>query len=232
MKLGIFGDSYAAGGKECWPQYLSQNLNIDYDNHSRAGTSTFYSYKKFFEKHEQYTHIVFTYSDPNRIHSLPKMYEGLHYVKPQDTDENFKVIKGVVLTYFRYLQDNLLDSIIQQKIYDDIQDICQQKNIKLVNILPFEPCRFDNIEFTKRKNTFSNLLGLDKISWKELTTARPEDYDSYNYGIPDSRECHLTPENNKILATLVADCFDQNQDRVLQPNEFNLSRKYLKKFFP
>ena len=232
MKLGIFGDSYADGDTECWPQYLSQNLNIDYNNHARSGTSTFYSYKNFLENYKQYTHIVFTYSYPTRIHSLPEKYEGLNFVKPHDTHENFMRIKGVVFIYFRFLQNDLLDSIIQQKIYDDVQDICQQNDIKLVNIIPFEPCRFDNIKFTKRKNTFSNLLGLDKISWEELMTARPEDYDSYNYGIPDSRECHLTPENNKILATLIADCFEQNQDRVLQPNEFNLSRKYLKKFFP
>ena len=73
LKLGVFGDSFAQpsikyGG---WPNDLSQMVNLPLDNFANAGTSLWYSYKLFLENYKNYSHIVFTYTNPHRWASLP-----------------------------------------------------------------------------------------------------------------------------------------------------------------
>jgi hypothetical protein len=88
-------------------------------------------------------------------------------------------------------------------MFDDVNQICKDKNIKLVNILPFIDNAGNELDFSNRHSDC--LYNLFKVTEKEM--------DMGGYG--DVRSTHLTDENNRILADIILDRFAEGKNVLM-----------------
>jgi hypothetical protein len=224
MKLGIFGDSFAdynnmystAKENESWINYLATSTNSEFECFGHGGTSIWYSFEKFKQHYKKFTHIVFCQTFPHRIHHLPEELTGFHHVKdtrPLDFMKSREktIMKSIVYVYYEKLFNKDLDIFLAQQIFDQVNFLCKQENIKIVTLLPFEDLRYqDSYIINVDKREGDCLLGLQHISVDEaLVASKPN---SLTAG--DSRYCHLSKENNQILASIIEEGFNLDKKRV------------------
>lgn len=230
MKLGIFGDSYAAGdvfhNGVSWPRILAEKYNCPYNVFARGGTSLFYSYTNFINGYKNFSHIVFVYTDYMRVQTMPGHLEQFANVQVPDL-ENLRVhfhnkidkTHQEELFYIakarQYTDDINFSRFIYQTIFDNVNQICKDNDIKLVNIHPFE--KEDNEVISLEKNNGSCLLNLHMVSAKEVSNTPIEwsrastlKHPSFKILLEevDVRPNHLNTHNNRALADVVSSSFD------------------------
>jgi hypothetical protein len=228
MKIGVFGDSFADrfmyrvnGGiaDESWLQYL-EDQGHHVEGYGLSGTSTWYSFEKFLVLHEYMDAIVFVYSHYGRIHSMPKQYipfaSFTHRVEElaelrrfkarasEDRENIMTIVKAANLT-----SNSTFDLFVQHKIFEEVNKLCREKNIKLVNILPFED--EDSIKDFELKSAHGDCLyDLIPVVDKEMEIQNGT----------DPRQCHLSLENNTILGKVIVESLNSNS-----PTNINLSKE-------
>jgi hypothetical protein len=236
MKIGIFGDSFASEGHmpvitpgknpqistyidESWMNFIRKR-NYEIISYGVPGTSSFYSFKKFMNHYKEYTHIVFLWSAFERIPNMPELYknfsscynvnhlENFKHILGRYTDKQIEEIKTIINAHSLTL-DHFFTSWMHQKMFDDVNILCKQSNIKIINIFSFLSEKYDyNMDFSKQAGDV--WCGLFKISRKEQSIFG---FNSMSLGF-DSRACHLSKENNKVLASLILDKFLKNDSNV------------------
>lgn len=84
MKIGVFGDSFAApmhpsskGFDFLWCNTLANKLNGSIDNFAQTGSSVFYSYQKFVSNYNNYDLCIFIVTEPNRYFKKFKFSNGV-----------------------------------------------------------------------------------------------------------------------------------------------------------
>jgi hypothetical protein len=227
--IGVFGDSFATSnvGPEVqgtpWPTTLAKNLNRTLECHAHPGTSIWWSYVKFLEHHEKYDTIIFTYSQHNRWHHLseecltmyhltvPKHYNSV----PESTPEREKIAK-ILYDAYRYVSSEQLDLFIYQNVFDSVNKICKEKNIRLINVMPFEHGENGKmfIDCSNRAGlVIYNFDGLTKLERSRLTEKQDEDlWNMINSS--DRRPCHISSYHNDLVASVIAD-FINNDDLIM-----------------
>jgi len=163
--------------------------------------------------------VVFVYTMPHRIHSLPDYLERYAFMLFDDNPQKAFLPKSdmeemkTVWDALRYTQDLDLDTYLSQKIFDDVNRICKENNIKLVNILPFEGVEDSNISKPIQLTNIhgSCITGLVHVSTNE--TARPLPNE------PDPRPCHLSEQNNKILYNMINELIDSDEIKIINAKE-------------
>lgn len=230
MKIGVFGDSFAdrfmpqtlkkqGCVDESWMQYLEDQGHY-VDGYGLSSTSTWYSFEKFLILHEYMDAIVFVYSHHSRIPSIPKPYEVFatfaerpiedlteHYLytnlSSEEQEKIMTIVKGANLT-----SNENLNWFVQHNIFEEVNKLCREKNIKLVNILPFESK--DSIKTYNLKAAHGDCLyDLLPVVYKEM-----------NVPCGDARSCHLSLENNTILGKVINESLDSSS-----PTTINLSKE-------
>ncbi len=205
MKVGIFGDSYAArsdwANGFCWAEFLERRYNIDVTNFGVSGSSLWYSYKKFTEEHEKFDKIVFLATGFNRTYiPLPDKYtddrfrhvtgdlEGFKYIIKDLRDPYLNNVYKAIELYYAYLIDRKKDYAMHNLMLDDIRR--KRPDALLI------PCFSGNIP------------GVDY----SLTEIHEIDIKYYNLGQEafrmDRRHCHMNQENNFVMATLIKKWLD------------------------
>lgn len=220
MSIGVFGDSYADSQpniKKSWMHHLANKRNDVYQTYAVSGSSIWYSFELFKKHYRKYSTIVFVYSYPHRIHHLPKEYIGCNYLEPEIVpfflSNNKTNINKIVKTYWKTFQNDDLDLLIYQKIFDDVNTICYNEGKKIINVLPFEDVsdgRMVNFSYS-RGNCFT---GLQYISSHD-TVLKGKKYEF------DKRCCHMTDYNNQVFGRLIAKHIDKD-DAVITINSNNL----------
>ena len=213
MKIGVFGDSFATETRsslyrletnESWVRNIRQRGH-DIRTFGEGATSTYYSYTKFIEHYKDFDHIIFCYSSSQRIHNLPHQYRQLSNFIFQEQNLHFSSVFNLlsheqqeqvrkILEVAKFLQDDDYDTFVIQSIFDNVNRLCKNNKIKLVNILPFVNEQQDsqyNIDFNNRSGDC--LYNLLSVSAKELP----------NLKAGDPRQNHLSLENNTVLATII-----------------------------
>lgn len=209
MNIGIYGDSYAAchklGNGVPWFTMLTKNFNIEATSYGVAGSSLYYSYKKFIETHHKYKKIVFLTTGPYRVNlPIPQEYiqrdARLEHV---NQFENFEsIVKSnhnsipylrnlvtAVKNYFTYIIDYKKEELFHRMLIKEIKEIRPDALII--------PCFY--------------ISGAEKWPWKEtLGDVTKIDFNFYNltteYGEnKDKRHCHLNQENNFIFSQMIAE---------------------------
>jgi hypothetical protein len=220
MKIGVFGDSFATETRndqykletnESWVNTIRQHGH-DITTFGEGATSTYYSYTKFLEHYKDFDYIIFCYSSSQRIHNLPHEYRHLsnfmyqeQHLQFSDNFNNLSHDKQAqvrrILEVTRFLQDDDFDKFVVQGVFDNVNKLCCERNIKLVNILPFVNKHIDNqyyVDFNNRSgDCFYNLL---RVSVKELPDLREV----------DPRYNHLSLENNMVLATIILESLNNS----------------------
>lgn len=196
-KIAIFGDSFAKhimpdNPTPSWAQILAQDYKID--NFGEMGSSLFYSIELFLKNQHLYEKVIFCITSPGRL-TLPERSwikdpynaQVVKSVTALSADQNRKNrechsqsrrIYQVAFDYFIILQHNQFDHYVHDLMVSDIK--------------------------SKRPDALflESLLELNEIFEKENKhyNLSREDLNTRYY---DRRNCHLTRENNIILADKV-----------------------------
>lgn len=222
LHIGVFGDSYADRVldpiqvqfkvDESWMAHINSKGH-KVSSYGLSGTASWYSYQCFKKYYKQFDHIVFCWSFPHRMQTIPHKYAMLASIGDVEqfyANGNYKNYTGeeqaeivqMILGY-KYLRDHDFNFWAQQKMFDDVNDMCRENNIKLVNILPFVTRTDLEINFSKRAGDC--LFRLFEVSFKEL--------DSGN--VSDCRSTHLSKENNAILAEIILRRFSEGKNLIV-----------------
>lgn len=209
MKIGVFGDSFADRSPynpespftedESWMNCI-ESAGHKITTYGKTGTSTFWSFRQFLAHHEQFDHIIFCYSSLHRIHHLPEGLEDLSFLTSPDDLYAYRRNKGLsqqqelemvrILTGYVPNLDPAFDIFVKQHVFNDINNLCRDKGIKLVNLLTFDDRKDKNYNIHLDLRAGDVLYNLFTVSKNELPTM----------GIVDNRWCHLSKEFNSILA--------------------------------
>lgn len=204
MRIGIFGDSYAAyygvyTENKPWPILLNELIGDGKAGQwARGGTSHWYSYQQFLKRHKSYDCIVFCHTNSMRWPVTPPKMEhhawDIGFIKNSPMDPYNNVRKDI-------LSEELLN-YISLNIFKDVNRICQESNKYLVNIFSFP------LDYNIPKTSYPALLKLNQVSIAEHIFykgkyQRTGDVNTVRGG--DLRDCHLNTLNNKRLADIVCD---------------------------
>lgn len=229
--LSIFGDSYACGSLHegnPWPYLLAGKLNIDWELNAYPGTSTWWAYVKFMERYEKCNTIVFSYSQHNRWHHLSEECSMMHHltikqpdiIVPNSTPEREKIAR-ILYDAYRYVSSEQLDVFIYQSIFDSVNKICRDNNIKLVNIMPFESDKTEKmtIDCSNRSGpVLYNLDGLTTLERSRLTKKQDQAFwDMICSG--DKRPCHMNSHHNDLVANLVYELLQRDDCPIIDASK-------------
>lgn len=219
LRVGVFGDSFAdramnpiymyEGRKdESWIQVL-EDSGCNIESYGMGGTSTWFSYEKFLQMHKYFNAIIFVVSHFGRISCMPE--EFARYSTCHDPSTLYKSSTFLSLDHEKQnqvldlvkaanmMKNHTFDKFVVKHIYDDVNNICREKNIKLITLLPFETR--NSIEKYNTRNLHGDcLFNLIPTVYKELDVTHS-----------DSRYCHLSEENNKILGNLMFESLNSNK---------------------
>lgn len=217
MKLGIFGDSFADincislkyhdENSKPWPKTLSMLMGADANFFGISGTSLWYSYKLFTREYKNFDYIVFTYTNHNRWNSINDdlntlshiiSKEQIEWVKQNNTDKNYIDSAKKLVDVHPILFSEEFNIFVYQTIFDNVNKICKENNIKLVNLMPFETSKKFTIDISSRHGPC--VCNLKKLSENEKI------YQEFGGG--DIRYCHLNPTNNNLVAKTIYDLWN------------------------
>ncbi len=229
-KLGIFGDSFAdinpkdridiPAGRMPWPIALKMLLGKKTLYAGNAATSSWFSYKNFLNAYKTIDTAVFCYSNNHRWHNInpdsgiAPIYniispDQLSFVHP-----DFKSIAKKLVDVHPYLFDPQLDLFISQHIFNSVNDICREQNIKLVNILSFEEVQGEPLTIDISNNAGTVLTNLSDISGNEdkhfIANSKELELYKEDLFVFDKRFCHLNPHNNTVLSHIIRDCLEND----------------------
>jgi len=224
MKIGVFGDSFADRNPynpespfqedESWIKAM-EDAGHKIVSYGKTGTSTYWSFKQFMAHHEQFDHIIFCYSSLHRIHHLPDGLEGLSFLTTPDELYSTRRYKGItkqeelemvrILTGYVPNLDYNFDMFVRQSIFNEVNNVCRNKEIKLVNLLTFDDRKDKNLTTNLNARAGDCLYNLYGVSHKELPSM-------HNI---DNRWCHLSKENNEILSLLLFEALQSNDRNII-----------------
>jgi hypothetical protein len=235
MKVGIYGDSYADPVKNnntpSWIDILMQRYSRSF-SHGYASTNLFYSFREFNKYHKNYDKNIVLVTDPFRIWAdrfdvsppsfqfmsgISNTEDKIEWMKKHCKNEdqqrrNIKILESA-LVYYAYIQNSNEELLKQQLIIDKILSL----NPDTLVI----PCFSVSIPGVN--------IGLENIFRKE-NEAWGIDFTKDKF--KDARNCHMTAENNVILANKIIEHlegrtqFDLNIDDFVTPANKEFYIKY------
>ena len=109
---------------------------------------------------------------------------------------------------------------VSQKVFDEVNDICQKNNINLITNLLFQRSInwYDNIDFSSHIGYC--FIGLAEVANKEVAHGDDHLLLQLVTGTGELRQCHMSAENNKIFANLMLKSLNDNQKKVVDLEKF------------
>ena len=172
-----------------WPRYL------DADIYSYSGSDIYYSYNQFLNNHSKYEKCIFVITGTLRYSS--NINGWMHSASIEDAVEGAKFATNkVVRNYYTTLSE-----FFQNIYYKDINRI-ESINTAMIDSIKLR--RPDTL-FINAFPDLKNVYDLELNSWN-MTHEESQDYTKYF----DLRHCHMTNENNKILAEYIKENLNQS----------------------
>ena len=196
MKIGIFGDSFAIlklNPTPTWVEILSEKYDIT--NYAFTGSNLYYSVSEIKKHHENYDKIILVVTEPSRIKvakwvpiDIGKQFiiKGIdkNFLDKDNLTKYEKLVWEASNQYFTYLQDTEYDRYIQGLMLNDL--------IKLRSDIILIPA-FLNSWYNVNGASMANIFHKENTAWGLDAISIVEQYN-------DSRNCHMTAENNSIFA--------------------------------
>lgn len=207
MRLGVYGDSYADDSHEIgWPTYISEGFESA-KLRGVCGSSTPIAFLKFLEDYESLTHVVFSYTCTYRMPYLPEPCENMAWQITGEIDHHDKfwqpLMKAAQKSYNDMFYNKKLNEFLCNAIFREVNEICERRGIRLVNIIPFDGYGVGHDEYDMKYAKFPIIKKFDLLSAMESG-----DKDLYGNRLSANnvickRPCHLNTPNNKIIADLI-----------------------------
>jgi hypothetical protein len=202
--------------------HLSNLLNSNVISFAESATGLWWSYEKFLKNYKKCSNVVFCYTHHTRWNTIqnpinPNKVLGLsHVTSKQDllhVSDDYKHIAELLLNVRPYIFNESFNIFVFQNIFDSVNKICRENNIKLVNLLPFQSIDDAPLTIDITNSYGSCLCNLIEVSTKELyynDNAVTKQVQTWNESNPDMRFCHINPHNNNILAVLIKEALENH----------------------
>ena len=191
-KIAVYGDSFAVHNKDLkwqsWLSYLEKEYDIDF--YGADASNLFYSYKNFMENYKKYNKNIFIFTSTDRVSTSRHHFGGLVSQKywlnndrPDYTDNDKRDARRI----YSYMSSVLTDDFVKEQ-YDTYHILMTERilntntNVLLIPAFPQPGNNFKNYK------TLIDIYGMENRFWKRTRNFH------------DLRQCHLTEENNKVLA--------------------------------
>jgi len=197
QKLAIFGDSYARKdgtdiSEKSWHEFIE---GYDVTNYGEPGTDLWFSYSLFLKHHKNFEKIIFLVTAPHRItlsSEKCKIYPNQNYTTASIKLES---ATGVAHEQYKALVD----------YYELIHNKDKEEYVYSILVDNINKIRPDVVVYPCFDNTWSIDIPLYDITRYEdgflgITDQIRNNY--YRKGLRDSRACHMTEANNRIVADL------------------------------
>lgn len=222
MKIGIFGDSFAATttrnhkiyeghpildeiGKP-WPVLLKETYT-DVDIFAQAGSDLYFSYKLFKDNFQSYDKNIFIVTSAGRRSVSLEGKNYLHFSNSllaehiNDRTEGIeKDISAAAINWFRYLLDYEREDLFHDLMVKEIKKI--DPNCLIIH-------SFDN----KHSLGLINIFKMENHCWNA-------DIKNGDRKHKDFRYCHMTKENNQIMHDKINYCIRTSSEFNLNLTEF------------
>jgi hypothetical protein len=234
MKIGIFGDSFASRDKsnptDSWIDVLEKEFEVEV--HSKSSSNLFFSVTKFKEHYQKYDKNIFIVTSPGRIKlsdrvpvnndqqryvaTVASLDWRIHLAKSHENSSNLLRAYQAVKDYYSYIQDDEFDYYIHSLMLNDIKKI--SNNIIMIPA-------FKNSYPEKNIN-----MSLYDIYIKEN---KKFNFSQFSTNLKDTRNCHMTYENNLILGNKIMNCLKTETNLELSIDDFEFPDNadfYIKKY--
>lgn len=211
--IGFIGDSWIDtynDTEHSWPALVSKKLDMDADYLGMSGTSHWFAYQKFLENYKKYKIIVFSHANYTRYPCIPNSEGFMHWntghVKTKYESDFFNKVNPYYMDLF---PDNFLNFLCG-KIYEDVNHICKDNDIFLVNVIPYSVnYNFKNTEFPILHKLYEvSLREKIKSNGKQIPTF---DYIGNNTSGKDFRFCHFNFPNNILVSNIIVSLIKEKQ---------------------
>ena len=221
MKIAIYGDSFGCINTK-WDDNKSDNPDLglswveilehqghEIDNFSKSGSAFMFSYENFLREHKNYNLNIFVVTSPQRLYikALDGMcmfgwtwaeneYQRVSQLPPYPRKNTHLEILKSVSVYLREWADWEMTKHVQHIIVNNLWNMAPNTIVI--------PAFNDSIE-----QTTDNLVD---ISTQELKLVDEHIYNNFNFSWQIChRKCHLSKENNKLVADLIVDAINNNK---------------------
>lgn len=209
MKIGIYGDSFGCintkweleslGIGPSWVDLLELQHTIT--NYSSSGTAFMFSYELFLNNYKNNDLNIIVVTNPSRIYV--KALDGMHMFGISWLDDQYAKVKKMPLYEKKYEHLEILKSLrVYMTTWVDWKMVRHTQHALINNLWNLAPNTIvipafsDSIEQTE--------INLQDISIEELRLVDENESKNYDMGNLDCRrKCHLSVENNEILANKI-----------------------------
>jgi len=209
--LGIFGDSYGRSGgydiaEKDWVDFIKDTGKFEVTNFSVGGSSLWYSYKLFLENKNKFDKIIFLITSPARLwitSPMAKIAPFQNYnvrIKAELASGIEKKQYQTIVDYYELIHDNDLEDIRHQLMVENITRV----RADTIVYPCFSTAYLDDVELSEITRFEDSHLG--------LTQSLKDKF--YRQGRRDSRTCHMTEENNKLVSDLFLQRLDNQVDKL------------------
>ena len=210
MKIGIYGDSFAASHKEstniAWfnvlPKLISNSNTVSY---GMGATSVYYSYKLFLETYTNYDQIIFLVTEPGR-YTKPVTFlnfpEGWYFGNITHVENLLK--KDTISGIDKKMLEHLLGWFFcaDDDFHTDANELMLRHIETLHEKVLFFPCFNNSLKPDRlHKLGLKNNQNAITILFRQIELLK--DFDSSNENL-NTISCHLTEEFNLFLAEVLA----------------------------
>ena len=227
MKIGIFGDSYAAetAGPISWSHLLRAQYHYNIYNYAQGATCLFWSYQQLIKNIDNFDTIVFVATQAGRLywpvvehapdsdawhahdslHLISSVWTIQHAIKNKPSmDSNRLAVFKAAEQYYLNLANRDFDIFVHGQIIKEIARLCKKRGKKLIMIPAFD------VNITRRSVFQCSLFD---VSFKELTTQFGKKHRGYVME-KSTRSNHMSVENNIVFAGIV--------DKLLRDEVFSI----------
>ena len=223
MKIAIYGDSFANNvvslSSKPWMKILADtNRSLQITNYGEAGSSLWYSYRKYLDTYQNYDRHIFLITSDERFtlnKNLPvKHIAGWATVSTLIKDGKIPDNKeSQRLNNFAQGMYEFLDP----QFFNDVSNCLYRHLLSMNNANTlFLPC-FEHMKF-KELNHRCSLFHISELDWIQYGL------NTWAMALGDLRNCHMNPENNQILADKIYNWISNNTPVILKLEDFVTSK--------
>lgn len=175
-------------------RYVGWHRHIDADVYGQSGSDLYFSYNQFIKNHQKHEKCVFIITSSFRYSTKSDFW--IHCATYDDAVENIEFSTNYTnKQYFKSLANFFKDVYYKDEERVDLINRAMLDSIRLI--------RPDTI-FINAFPDLKRVYDLELEAWN-MTHEESQDYTKYF----DLRHCHMTNNNNKILADFILDNLDK-----------------------
>lgn len=219
-RINIYGDSFASDlypnppkNSLNWIDFLRKTASYEIKNYSAPGTNFHYSYRHFLENYQHVDRNIVLVTDWSRIMiKCLKDKQVCRYISSSGyLSLKNKKIENAVEQFYTYIYDDDFYHDIHYSMIDSMRYL--DPDVILIPCFPRSVSK-DIEQYSLFDISFEDFkyYGIqEERAYKILRQEEKKEVNGLQYEFKDVRRCHLTIENNEMLASKILKMLENNE---------------------